>query len=43
MQLAKQFPEFDFVVTAGGAGEPAFQPIKVDGSEGVVVAWAGHW
>jgi len=37
MQLAKQFPEFDFVVTAGGAGEPAFQPIKVDGSEGVVV------
>lgn len=35
--LAKQFPKFDLVVTAGGEGEPTFEPEKVEGSDAAVV------
>ncbi|MBR57386.1 MAG: cytochrome C554, partial [Myxococcales bacterium] len=36
-ELARTFPEFDIVVTAGGAGEPTYQPTKIEGSEAVLV------
>ena len=32
-KLAQRFPQFQIVVTAGGAEEPAFEPEKVSGSE----------
>ena len=36
-ELARTFPEFDIVVTAGGAGEPTYQPTEIEGSEAVLV------
>ena len=36
-ELARQFPEFDLVVTAGGAGEPPMEPEKIDGSNAQLV------
>ena len=35
--LARQFPKFDIVVTAGGEGEPALQPEKIPNSDAVLV------
>ncbi len=35
--LARNFPQFDVVVTAGGAGEPTYQPEQIDGSDAVLV------
>ena len=36
-RLASQFPDFDIVVTAGGAGEPALQPEKIEGTDAILV------
>jgi hypothetical protein len=36
-QLAQQFPDFDVVVTAGGAGEPTFEPEKIPGCKSILV------
>lgn len=36
-QLARQFPDFGLVVTAGGAGEPPLQPEPIDGSDAPLV------
>ena len=35
--LGRNFPEFDLVVTAGGAGEPTYQPQPIEGSNGQLV------
>ncbi len=35
--LAKSFPQFDVVVTAGGAGEPTNEPLRVDGSPAQII------
>jgi hypothetical protein len=35
--LAKKFPGFDLIVSAGGAGEPTYQPEKIDGSKAVLI------
>jgi hypothetical protein len=35
--LAKQFPMFDIIVTAGGAGEPTLEPATVEGSKARIV------
>lgn len=40
-RLAKQFPEFDIVVTADGAPEPPRDPEKVDGTDTLLVE-VGH-
>lgn len=40
-QLAKQFPQFDIVVTAGGADEPPPQAEKIKGSKALLVQ-VGH-
>ena len=40
-QLARQFPEFNFVATAGGGGEPPFRLEKIEGSDGYLVE-VGH-
>jgi hypothetical protein len=36
-ELARQFPGFDLIVTAGGAGEPTLEPEKIEGAKGVMV------
>ncbi len=36
-QLARDFPMFDVIVTAGGAGEPTMEPTRVDGSNARIV------
>jgi len=36
-QLARQFPEFQVIVTAGGAGEPTLQPEVVEGTGSRIV------
>ncbi len=36
-KLARQFPDFDLVVTAGGAGEPTYRPEEIDGTDGVQI------
>ena len=36
-ELAKQFPMFDVIVTAGGAGEPTLEPATVAGSAAQIV------
>lgn len=33
IELAKQFPGFDIVITTGGAGEPRLQPVKIQGTK----------
>jgi hypothetical protein len=40
-QLAKAFPQYDIVVTAGGADEPPMMPPQLDGDRGVLVE-LGH-
>ena len=40
-ELAGKFPQFDLVVTAGGADEPAPQPTRVD-DEGAWLVEVGH-
>ena len=40
-QLARQFPEFDWVVTAGGAEEPPNTPSKIEGTTAHLVE-VGH-
>jgi hypothetical protein len=35
--LAAKFPEFDVVVSTGGAGEPTLEPEKIPSSKGVLV------
>jgi Cytochrome c554 and c-prime len=39
--LARRFPEFDFVVTAGGAEEPPSEPQSIDGSKSHLIE-VGH-
>lgn len=39
--LAKQFPDFDIVVTAGGAEMPPAQPVKIQGTQTLLVE-VGH-
>jgi len=36
-EMAKQFPEFDIVITAGGAGEPTLEPETVEGTDSIMV------
>ncbi|MCO6456803.1 MAG: hypothetical protein J5I93_16005 [Pirellulaceae bacterium] len=36
-ELARQFKKFDLIVTAGGAGEPTYQPEAIDGSQAVMI------
>ena len=36
-RLARQFPDFDVVVTTGGAGEPTNAPIEVAGTDAVFI------
>jgi hypothetical protein len=36
-ELAKKFPHFDVVVTAGGAGEPTLAPEPIEGCKSVLV------
>lgn len=36
-QLAQEFPEFDVVVTAGGAGEPAYQPEEIKDTSALLI------
>ena len=36
-KLAAQFPDFDIVVTAGGAGEPTYKPQAIPGTDAVMV------
>ena len=35
--LSRAYPRFDIVVTAGGAGEPTYQPEPIEGSDAVLV------
>jgi hypothetical protein len=35
--LAKKFPEFDVVISAGGGAEPAFQPERIEGTKAILV------
>ncbi len=35
--LARQFPEFDIVITAGGAAEPPAQPRRIEGTNTLLV------
>lgn len=37
IELAKQFPQFDIVVTAGGAPEPPAKPATVEGSKTLII------
>jgi hypothetical protein len=39
--IAQRFPEFDFVVTAGGAEEPAKDPAPIDGTKAQLIE-VGH-
>lgn len=36
-KLAQQFPHFDLVVTAGGAGEPTFQPEPIPDTKSLLI------
>ena len=36
-ELARRFPEFDFIVTAGGAEEPPSEPQSIDGTKSHLV------
>jgi hypothetical protein len=36
-QLAAQFPGFDLIVTAGGTGEPTYEPERLEGTEALMV------
>lgn len=36
-ELAKQFPNFDVVVTAGGEGEPTLEPEKIEGTDAIMI------
>jgi len=36
-QLAQQFPKFDVVVTAGGAGEPTYEAEKIPDTDAILV------
>lgn len=36
-ELARAFPEFDVVITAGGAGEPTNEPLHVEGSSAPII------
>lgn len=36
-RLAKEFPEFEVIVTAGGAGEPTLEPERVAGSNAQII------
>lgn len=35
--IARQFPDFDLIVTAGGAGEPTLEPEKIEGTNSQMV------
>ena len=37
IELARQFPQFDVVITAGGPPEPPDDPERIDGSEALLV------
>ena len=37
MELAKEFPHFSVVVTAGGAGEPTYEAEKIAGTDAVMI------
>ncbi|HEY1067503.1 MAG TPA: hypothetical protein VGE52_15380, partial [Pirellulales bacterium] len=41
LALAKKFPDFNVVVTAGGADEPPFEPKQLDGSKTLLIE-VGH-
>lgn len=36
-ELAKQFPEFDLIITGGGAGEPTKEPEKIPGAKAPMI------
>jgi Cytochrome c554 and c-prime len=40
-ELARRFPEFNFVVTAGGAHEPPTQPQRIEGTKSYLIE-VGH-
>jgi hypothetical protein len=40
-EIARRFPEFDFVVTAGGAEEPPKEPTMIDGTKSHLIE-VGH-
>ena len=40
-ELAKKFDKFDLVVTSGGAEEPAYEPSKIAGQNGLLIQIGG--
>ncbi len=36
-QLARQFPEFDVIVSSGGLGDPTYEPEAIEGSKAILV------
>ncbi len=37
IELGKKYPQFPIVITTGGAGEPAMQPEKIEGTQSLLI------